>query len=311
MRSHGILPFIADVNTTSANDTKKDGEPALFESGDCNKAFKADIAGGLAAVAAGSCIGSDVADVECKNSSQTQKREGHERRNVFDSANGLMVLFVLAARDCVIKWGRNDCDVDSSAFGMDPNTPANLGMGLRYFVNTTSIFVVNTTSANDTKKDGEPALFESGDCGPSHVYLKVVNGHLLKLGEAEQAVVERATTQFIPQALAVARVRLEKVCVTARERMERKSSGPSADIAKITRKWSKPDKHEHGNGRAYKKLGECYQVNLQSTWSTKVKVKIMGLLPIEGYKGQFKGQSTHGQSYTSSNAPYWPIPCEE
>ncbi|GJT37721.1 hypothetical protein Tco_0937586 [Tanacetum coccineum] len=64
---------------------------------------------------------------------------------------------------------------------------------------------VNTTSANDTKKDGEPALFESGDCGPSNVYLKVVNGHLLKLGEAEQAVVERATAQFRPQALVVAR----------------------------------------------------------------------------------------------------------
>ncbi|GJU92243.1 hypothetical protein Tco_1304666 [Tanacetum coccineum] len=38
------------------------------------------------------------------------------------------------------------------------------------------------------------------------------------------------------------------------------------------------------------------------------RVTIMGLLPIEGYKGQFMGSSTHGQSYTSSNAPYWPIP---
>ncbi|GKE21599.1 hypothetical protein Tco_1433111, partial [Tanacetum coccineum] len=62
--------------------------------------------------------------------------------------------------------------------------------------------------------------------GPSNVYLKVVNGHLLKLGEAEQAAVERSTAQFRPQALEVARVRLEKVCVTARERLERKSSGP-------------------------------------------------------------------------------------
>ncbi|GKE89392.1 hypothetical protein Tco_1566867, partial [Tanacetum coccineum] len=37
----------------------------------------------------------------------------------------------------------------------------------------------------------------------------------------------------------------------------------------------------------------------------------MGQITIGGQKGQFKGQSTHGQSYTSSNAPYWPIPCEE
>ncbi|GKC81682.1 hypothetical protein Tco_1137399, partial [Tanacetum coccineum] len=32
------------------------------------------------------------------------------------------------------------------------------------------------------------------------------------------------------------------------------------DIAKqISRKRLKPDKHEHGNGRAHKELGECYQ----------------------------------------------------
>ncbi|GJV40974.1 retrovirus-related pol polyprotein from transposon TNT 1-94 [Tanacetum coccineum] len=31
------------------------------------------------------------------------------------------------------------------------------------------------------------------------------------------------------------------------------------DIAKILRKWSKLDKYEHGNGRAHKELGECYQ----------------------------------------------------
>ncbi|GKC69776.1 hypothetical protein Tco_1115659 [Tanacetum coccineum] len=34
------------------------------------------------------------------------------------------------------------------------------------------------------------------------------------------------------------------------------------DKAKITRKRSKPDKHEHGNGRAGIKPGECY------LWST-------------------------------------------
>ncbi|GJW45249.1 hypothetical protein Tco_0074048 [Tanacetum coccineum] len=31
------------------------------------------------------------------------------------------------------------------------------------------------------------------------------------------------------------------------------------DKARITRKWLKPNKHEHGNGRAHKELGECYQ----------------------------------------------------
>ncbi|GJY01434.1 hypothetical protein Tco_0359586 [Tanacetum coccineum] len=31
------------------------------------------------------------------------------------------------------------------------------------------------------------------------------------------------------------------------------------DIAKITRKRSKPDNYEHGNGRAHKEPGECYQ----------------------------------------------------
>ncbi|GJS45835.1 hypothetical protein Tco_0595956 [Tanacetum coccineum] len=33
----------------------------------------------------------------------------------------------------------------------------------------------------------------------------------------------------------------------------------SVDIAKITRKRLKPGKHEHGNGRAHKEPGECYQ----------------------------------------------------
>ncbi|GJX77620.1 hypothetical protein Tco_0324431 [Tanacetum coccineum] len=33
----------------------------------------------------------------------------------------------------------------------------------------------------------------------------------------------------------------------------------STDIAKITRKRSKPDKHGHGNGRARKEPGESYQ----------------------------------------------------
>ncbi|GJU81994.1 hypothetical protein Tco_1284359 [Tanacetum coccineum] len=34
---------------------------------------------------------------------------------------------------------------------------------------------------------------------------------------------------------------------------------PSTDIAKISRKRSKPDNHGHGNGRAHKEPGECYQ----------------------------------------------------
>ncbi|GJT33041.1 hypothetical protein Tco_0923460 [Tanacetum coccineum] len=53
----------------------------------------------------------------------------------------------------------------------------------------------------------------------------------------------------------------------------------SMDKAKITRKWIKPGKNEHENGRARKKLGRSYQsqilVKLQSTWSTKVKVKVL------------------------------------
>ncbi|GJX80415.1 hypothetical protein Tco_0328564 [Tanacetum coccineum] len=31
------------------------------------------------------------------------------------------------------------------------------------------------------------------------------------------------------------------------------------DIAKITRKWSKPDKHGHGKGKRIQEPGECYQ----------------------------------------------------
>ncbi|GKD86875.1 hypothetical protein Tco_1358029 [Tanacetum coccineum] len=34
------------------------------------------------------------------------------------------------------------------------------------------------------------------------------------------------------------------------------------DIAKITRKRSKPDNYEHGNGRAHKEPGECYQKSI-------------------------------------------------
>ncbi|GKD10892.1 retrovirus-related pol polyprotein from transposon TNT 1-94 [Tanacetum coccineum] len=40
-----------------------------------------------------------------------------------------------------------------------------------------------------------------------------------------------------------------------------------ADKAKITRKRSKPDKHEHGNGRVHKEPEECYQ-----KWSTQANL---------------------------------------
>ncbi|GJU44610.1 hypothetical protein Tco_1201876 [Tanacetum coccineum] len=36
-------------------------------------------------------------------------------------------------------------------------------------------------------------------------------------------------------------------------------SDHGTDIAKISRKWSKPDNHEHGNGIECAKAGECYQ----------------------------------------------------
>ncbi|GJW32309.1 RNA-directed DNA polymerase, eukaryota, reverse transcriptase zinc-binding domain protein [Tanacetum coccineum] len=39
--------------------------------------------------------------------------------------------------------------------------------------------------------------------------------------------------------------------------------GIGTDNAKISRKRLKPDKHEHGNGRAHKELGECYQKSTQ------------------------------------------------
>ncbi|GKG04250.1 hypothetical protein Tco_0314637, partial [Tanacetum coccineum] len=50
--------------------------------------------------------------------------------------------------------------------------------------------------------------------------------------------------------------------------VKEKDNDEGADIAKITRKRSKPDKHEHGNGRARKKSGECYQ---SQEWSTSVE----------------------------------------
>ncbi|GKG11263.1 hypothetical protein Tco_0342663, partial [Tanacetum coccineum] len=37
----------------------------------------------------------------------------------------------------------------------------------------------------------------------------------------------------------------------------RKTKEPSTDIAKITRKRSKPDKHEHGKGKIVQEPGDC------------------------------------------------------
>ncbi|GJX30596.1 hypothetical protein Tco_0238675 [Tanacetum coccineum] len=179
-----------------------------------NKAFKADIAGGLAAVAAGSCIGSDVADVECKNSSQTQeevKDQTYAKPTTSNDGNSQSVPYVVnmegsadcmkdvaeiaankATKDVFAANGSDGAFVGSKgayngeAFGMDPNTPADLGVGKFGFAANVTVSVgskqvtkvgkyggtqmiedhgiadVNTTSANDTKKDGEPALFESG-----------------------------------------------------------------------------------------------------------------------------------------------------
>ncbi|GKC02447.1 hypothetical protein Tco_0994057 [Tanacetum coccineum] len=49
----------------------------------------------------------------------------------------------------------------------------------------------------------------------------------------------------------------------------------STDIVKISRKRSKPDKHGHGNGRAHKELGECYQKStvVNSSHPSLIQVK--------------------------------------
>ncbi|GJR91932.1 hypothetical protein Tco_0215943 [Tanacetum coccineum] len=39
----------------------------------------------------------------------------------------------------------------------------------------------------------------------------------------------------------------------------------STDNANITRKWSKPDKHGHGNGYSVQEPGECFQGQPKST----------------------------------------------
>ncbi|GJY57912.1 hypothetical protein Tco_0457804, partial [Tanacetum coccineum] len=57
---------------------------------------------------------------------------------------------------------------------------------------------------------------------------------------------------------------------------------PCTDIAKISRKQSKPDKHGQGNGRAHKEPGECYQsfdpfVEIPSDES-KVHIEVLSVL---------------------------------
>ncbi|GJT73896.1 hypothetical protein Tco_1033182 [Tanacetum coccineum] len=52
--------------------------------------------------------------------------------------------------------------------------------------------------------------------------------------------------------------------------LKRETSGKGADIAKILKKWLKPGKHEHGNGRACKEPGKCY---IKGQWSTQVNIQ--------------------------------------
>ncbi|GJU79221.1 hypothetical protein Tco_1276291 [Tanacetum coccineum] len=61
------------------------------------------------------------------------------------------------------------------------------------------------------------------------------------------------------------------------------------------------DKHGHGNGRAHKKLGECYQ---SQEWSTSVNL-------VNQSQGQFKKRSTHGQSITSPSTPIGQYPTKD
>ncbi|GJW13683.1 hypothetical protein Tco_0017816 [Tanacetum coccineum] len=60
------------------------------------------------------------------------------------------------------------------------------------------------------------------------------------------------------------------------------------DIAKISRKRLKPGKHEHGNGRAHKEPGECYQKSTQVNLQTGLKGACAGAKGLEaslaGYK---------------------------
>ncbi|GJZ82338.1 reverse transcriptase domain-containing protein [Tanacetum coccineum] len=65
----------------------------------------------------------------------------------------------------------------------------------------------------------------------------------------------------------------------------------STDIAKISRKRSKPDKHGHGKGKRIQEPGECYQ-----------RVKIKGQIKIGDVAMQFKYQAMIWQKKTSHNA---------
>ncbi|GJW13390.1 hypothetical protein Tco_0017523 [Tanacetum coccineum] len=62
----------------------------------------------------------------------------------------------------------------------------------------------------------------------------------------------------------------------------------SADKAKITRKRSKPDKNEHGNGRARKEPGESYQkskVDNSSQPLVNLSQTTKRMLLVQTYKG--------------------------
>ncbi|GKC57222.1 hypothetical protein Tco_1084820 [Tanacetum coccineum] len=88
-------------------------------------------------------------------------------------------------------------------------------------------------------------------------------------------------TREVPKTRSEAKNQEKKPCEVVSRRTSTKNPiqpilSSSTDKAKILRKRLKPGKHEHGNGRARKKPRGSYQsqtvVNLQSTWSTKVKV---------------------------------------
>ncbi|GJT45886.1 putative ribonuclease H-like domain-containing protein [Tanacetum coccineum] len=72
------------------------------------------------------------------------------------------------------------------------------------------------------------------------------------------------------------------------------------DIAKISRKWLKPGKHEHGNRRARKEPGKCY---IKGQWSTQVNLQVkrhqnvlIGPNPLDVTHGQSK-ESTRGRDF--------------
>ncbi|GKC73784.1 putative reverse transcriptase domain-containing protein [Tanacetum coccineum] len=73
------------------------------------------------------------------------------------------------------------------------------------------------------------------------------------------------------------------------------------DNAKISRKRSKPDNHEHGNGRAHKEPRECYQ-------RFNLNIKIKGQNKIDGVDIRFELQGMTWHHETSLKVPHWSKP---